>query len=62
LTATVSQLGHTASPTTIITNKATPTNSDGMWWAECVGTSPSRVCAVKINDSATVRTIASVTF
>jgi hypothetical protein len=63
LTATVSQLGHTASPTTIITNKATPGgNTDGMWWVECSGTSPTRTCDLKINDSATVRTIATVTF
>jgi hypothetical protein len=63
LTATVSQLGHTASPTTIITNKATPgSNTDGMWWSECTGVSPARVCALKINDSGTVRTIGSITF
>lgn len=36
--------------------------SNGEWWVDCSGTSPSRVCAVKVRDGGATHTIASVTF
>lgn len=36
--------------------------ANGDWWVEVVGTSPSRVAAIKVQDGGTTRTIASLTF
>ena len=47
----------------IKTSKATnPGIADGDWWVEAVGTSPSRVAALKLRDGLTTRTIASITY
>jgi hypothetical protein len=66
-TGTVRELvvGATGSPTRITTNLATPSNlalRDGDWWVDCLGTSPSRVCAIKVRDGGATRTIASMTY
>lgn len=45
------------------TSLATPASAaNGDWWVDCSGTSPSRVCAIKVQDGGATRTIASVTY
>jgi hypothetical protein len=56
------QLGDTDQPIVIATNKATPSTSDGMWWVDVGGVSPSRTAAIKVNDGGSVKTIASITY
>lgn len=41
---------------------AIPDLTNGNWGVECVGTSPTRVCALKVRDGGALRTIASVTY
>lgn len=36
--------------------------TDGYWWVEVVGTSPTRIAAIKVRDGGATRTIASVTY
>lgn len=36
--------------------------TNGAWWVECTGVSPSRVCAIKVRDGGSTRTIGSVTY
>lgn len=57
-------VGGTSAHTRLATNLAAPggTIADGHWWVECVGTSPARICAVKVQDAASTRTIASLTY
>lgn len=56
-------LGQTIAQTRLRTSLATPgTPADGDWWVECTGTTPSRVCAVKVQDGGSTRTIASLTY
>jgi hypothetical protein len=56
-------VGQTGAETVLRTSLTTPASvSDGDWWVECTGTSPSRVCAIKVRDAGTTRTIASLTF
>lgn len=55
--------GSTSGTTRLSTSLAAPPVSNaGDVWIECVGTSPTRVCAVKVNDNGTIRVIASITF
>jgi hypothetical protein len=58
-------MGATGAPTRLRTSLAAPSSpslADGDWWVECVGTSPSRVCATKVRDGGATRTIASMTY
>lgn len=55
--------GDTGVPTRLKTSLATPSNlGNGQWWVECTGTSPTRICATKVQDAGSTRTIASVTY
>jgi hypothetical protein len=55
-------IGSPGKHTKISTNLAAPSSpGNGEWWVECVGTTPSRVCAIKVRDGGTSRTIASIT-
>jgi hypothetical protein len=36
--------------------------ANGDWWVECVGTTPTRVCAIDVRDGGVTRVIASITF
>jgi len=59
-------LGNTGATTRIRSSLAaispglSPANGD--WWVECTGTSPARVCALKVYDGGAARTIASFTY
>lgn len=57
-------LGTASWPTKIRTSLAvTPAGlTDGDWWVQCTGTSPSRVCAIQVRDGGATRTIASMTY
>lgn len=56
-------LGDVAANLRLSTNLATPSNlANGQWWVECTGSSPSRVCAIKVQDGGSTRTIASLTY
>jgi hypothetical protein len=56
-------LGQTGAETVLRTSLTTPASvTDGDWWVECTGTSPSRICAIKVRDGGVTRTIASLTF
>jgi hypothetical protein len=56
-------LGDVSSTTRVRTSLATPTSlSNGDWWVDCTGVSPTRVCAIKVQDGGAARTIASVTY
>lgn len=56
-------IGYPSTVTYIQSSLATPSSpSDGDWWVECVGTSPARVCAIKVRDAGSTRTIASLTY
>jgi hypothetical protein len=62
-TANQLQLGSNDFVSVIRTSLATPANlGNGHWWVECTGTSPSRVCALKVRDGGSDRTIASFTY
>lgn len=51
------------SPTSYGAYQAAPSSPEnGQAWVECVGTSPSRVCATKVQDGGATRTIASITY
>lgn len=58
-------LGSASSPTRMRSSLATPSTpslANGDWWPECTGTSPSRVCSIKIYDGGATRTIATMTY
>ena len=55
-------LGTTGGPTRVATDLTTPTLTDGCWWVEVSGTSPSRTASLKVRDGGVTRTIASVTY
>jgi len=58
-------VGATGAPVRLRTSLATPSApslGDGDWWVDCAGTSPSRVCAIKVRDGGATRTIASMTY
>lgn len=56
-------IGSASFVTRLRSSLATPgTLADGDWWVDCTGTSPSRVCAIKVRDGGATRTIASVTY
>lgn len=55
--------GDAAIATRVRSSLATPGSlADGDWWVECSGSSPSRICAIKVRDGGATRTIASVTY
>lgn len=55
--------GQTAMTSRVRSSLATPaTLVNGDWWVDCSGTSPSRVCAMKVQDGGATRTIASITY
>lgn len=54
--------GNTGGAARLRTSLATPSSlSNGDWWVECTGTTPTRVCAIKVRDGGVTITIASVT-
>lgn len=47
----------------IRSNLGTPTTlANNEWWVQCTGTSPSRVCAIMVQDGGATRTIGSMTY
>jgi hypothetical protein len=58
-----STFGSTGAATRITTSLAVPGSpANGDWWVECTGTTPSRVCAIKVQDGGATRMIASMTY
>lgn len=56
-------VGNVSGVTSLQTSGATSgSTTNGTWWVETTGTSPSRVCALKVRDGGSDRTIASVTY
>jgi hypothetical protein len=56
-------VGSATGPTSILSSCVAPSSPvNGQWWVETSGTSPARVCAIKVKDGGTVRTIAELTY
>lgn len=56
-------VGDLAATTRLRSSLGTPTQlSNGDLWVDCAGTTPTRVCSVKVRDGGATRTIISVTY
>lgn len=55
--------GDSAAPTRIRSTLAVPASLvNGDWWVECTGTTPTRICAIKVRDGGATRVIATMTY